>query len=77
MKTFDFKPTLVSHTLKTRILNLWNPTASPLSRSITTQSLLGEGKPACSALDRNRGPLAGGGKIRNIFGQYLLIDFFQ
>ena len=42
MKTFDFKPTLVSHTLKTRILKFWNPTASPLSRSITTQSLFQE-----------------------------------
>jgi hypothetical protein len=41
MKTFDFKPTPVSHTLKTRILKLWNLTASPLSRSITTQSLGG------------------------------------
>ena len=44
MKTFDFKPTIVSHTLKTRILNLWNPTASPLGRSIKTQPLEGEGK---------------------------------
>ena len=39
MKTFDFEPTTVPHTLKTRILKLWNPTASPLRRSIATQSL--------------------------------------
>jgi hypothetical protein len=46
MKTFNFKPTPVSHTLKTRILNLWNPTASPLGHSITAQSLMGEGEGA-------------------------------
>jgi hypothetical protein len=44
MDTFDFNPTLVSHTLKTRILKLWNPTVSPIGRSITTQSLVGEGE---------------------------------
>jgi hypothetical protein len=45
MKTFDYKPMLVYQTLKTRILNLWNPTASPLGRSITTQPPRGEGRP--------------------------------
>jgi hypothetical protein len=38
MITFDIIPTIVSHTSKTRILNLWNLTASPSGCSITTQS---------------------------------------
>ena len=38
MKTFDFEPTVLSHTYKTRVLKLWNPTASPLGRSVATQS---------------------------------------
>ena len=29
---------MVPHTSKTRILNLWNPTPSPLKRSVVTQS---------------------------------------
>jgi hypothetical protein len=44
MKTFDFEPTTVPHTLKTRILKLWNPTACPLRRSIATQSRRKGGK---------------------------------
>ena len=42
MITFNIIPTIVSHSSKTRILNLWNPTASPLGRSIATHSLCEE-----------------------------------
>ncbi len=34
---------MISLPSKTRILNLWNPIASPLSTAIATQSLKGEG----------------------------------
>ena len=44
MITFDIIPTIISHTSKTRILNLWNLTASPFGCSIATQSPRGEGK---------------------------------
>ena len=44
MITFDIIPTIISHTSKTRILNLWNLTASPSGCSIATQSLEGGGE---------------------------------
>ncbi len=38
MKTFNFEPTMVPHTQKTRVLKLCNPTAPPLTQDIATQS---------------------------------------